>query len=62
MATETTDTRCLCGHPKNMHFGGQAARCMKIITKHHSGNVACTCKAFTPDDGRFGGATQAAPK
>jgi hypothetical protein len=54
MATETTEARCLCGHPRNMHFGGQHERCMKIITMHHSGNVVCTCKTFTPDDGRFG--------
>lgn len=34
-----------------MHFGGtqEPFRCMKVITKHHSGNVVCTCKGFRPE-------------
>lgn len=45
------EPKCICGHAENMHFGGtrEPFRCMKIITKHYSGNVVCTCKEFRPE-------------
>jgi len=40
--------RCICGHAENLHYG-PSGRCMKIITRHYSGNVDCTCKLYSPE-------------
>lgn len=48
---QKTDKRCICGHSENMHYGGCGPkfRCMKTITRHHNGDVKCTCQEFRPE-------------
>lgn len=40
--------RCVCGHLSNHHYA-VSGRCMRIITRHRSGDLGCTCKAFRPE-------------
>ncbi len=37
--------QCVCGHAENFHYA-VSGRCMKIITRHRSGDVECTCRQF----------------